>query len=150
MTTSKAKTGRPSVITPATIAKLTEALKLDLTVEKACDYAGISKDTYYRHLKDKDFSDEMRIAQMNLEIEAKKSITKGIKEDSNLALKVLERRCKKQYSPRFVHSVDGDLTITQMIMECSKNRVIADWDDAGLNEKVKNNTQEATQNWDDE
>jgi len=43
-----ASMGRPTVITPDVVAALTEAFKLDVTVEETCQYARISKDTYYR------------------------------------------------------------------------------------------------------
>ena len=151
MESSKSKAGRPTVITPDTVRKLKTAFELDLTVEGACNYAGISKDTYYRHLKEKEFSDEMRIAQMHLEIEAKKSVTRGVKEDGNLALKVLERRCKEQYSPRHEHSIDGELTISQIVMGQSKRADAArvDWDEGGL-DVVQGGAKGKTQNWIDE
>jgi hypothetical protein len=67
--------GRPTVITPAVVSKLTEAFKLDVTVEEACLYAGISKDTYYRKLKeDEEFSDEMERSQMYVTMLARRSV----------------------------------------------------------------------------
>tara|TARA_Y100000310_G_C20448272_1_gene699466 strand:+ start:108 stop:560 length:453 start_codon:yes stop_codon:yes gene_type:complete len=148
MSTSKRKTGRPTIINSNTIAKLTEALRLDLTIEKACDYAGISKDTYYRHLKEKDFSDDMRRAQMHLEIESKKSLARGVKEDPNLALKVLERRDKELYSPRLEHSVDGQLTINQIITSHLQSGRHANWDEGGLNEVNQGVSKGEAQSWD--
>jgi len=47
-------------MTDEVVRKLTEAFKLDVTVEEACLYANISKDAYYRKLKeDEEFSDEI-------------------------------------------------------------------------------------------
>lgn len=39
---------RPTVMTDDVVRKLIEAFKLDVSVEEACLYADISKDTYYR------------------------------------------------------------------------------------------------------
>lgn len=54
---------RPTVMTEDVVRKLLEAFKLDVSVEEACLYARISKDTYYRKLKeDEEFSDEVERA----------------------------------------------------------------------------------------
>ncbi len=56
--------GRPSNYNDETVRNLVGALQLGLSVSTACDLAGISRDTYYTWLKEKDgFSDKMTKAQ---------------------------------------------------------------------------------------
>lgn len=93
---------RPTIITPEVVAKLTEAFKLDVTVEEACQYAGISKDTYYRKLKeDEEFSDEMERARMYVTMLARRSVITHMEKDGNLALKYLERKRRKEFSLQY-------------------------------------------------
>ena len=42
---------RPTKISDDIVWKLVEAFKSDSTVEEACSYAGIAKDTFYRRYK---------------------------------------------------------------------------------------------------
>lgn len=102
---SKAKGGRPRVITPGIVRKLTEAFKLDVTVQEACLYAGIAKDTYYRKLKDsKKFSDEMEQARMYASLVARKSVIRQMQKDGNLALKYLERKRREEFSTHYTRN----------------------------------------------
>lgn len=51
---------RKTVVDDEVVRKLQEAFRCDCTVEEACAYAWISRDTYYRKLnEDKTFSDRM-------------------------------------------------------------------------------------------
>ncbi len=61
---SKNLGGRPSNYNDETVRQLTGALQLGLSVSTACDLAGISRETYYTWLKEKEgFSDKMTKAQ---------------------------------------------------------------------------------------
>ncbi len=56
--------GRPSNYNDETVRQLIAALQLGLSISTACDLAGISRDTYYTWLKEKEgFSDKMIKAQ---------------------------------------------------------------------------------------
>lgn len=57
--------GRPSKVTWAVIVKLADSLQHNATVTEACRYAGISRDTYYRHLNDEVFATKMEVAMSN-------------------------------------------------------------------------------------
>lgn len=46
--------GRPSKINWSVILKLADSLQHNSTITGACRYAGISRDTYYRHLNNND------------------------------------------------------------------------------------------------
>jgi ACT domain-containing protein len=57
--------GRPSKVTWTVIVKLADSLQHNTTVTEACRYAGISRDTYYRHLSNEIFAIKMQTAMRN-------------------------------------------------------------------------------------
>lgn len=62
----KKSIGRPSKVTYKTMVKLADAIQHNSTISEACDYAGISRDTYYRYMNsEKVFADKMNIAKEN-------------------------------------------------------------------------------------
>lgn len=98
------KMGRPSSIDAKCVRKLAWAFRNDYDVSEACEYAEVSRDTYYRRInKDEDFSDKMLEAQTyNISI-AQVVVMRQIRAgDGNLALKLLERRCPERYSLRYI------------------------------------------------
>lgn len=89
-------------MTEVVVRKLLEAFKLDVSVEEACLYAGIAKDTYYRKLKDDEgFSDEVGRARMYATMAARLSVIKAIPDDPHLALRYLERKRREEFSPLY-------------------------------------------------
>lgn len=61
----KKATGRPTKIDYQTIIKLADAIQHNATVTEACRFAGISRDTYYRHLNQPVFAEKIAIAKNN-------------------------------------------------------------------------------------
>lgn len=61
------RVGRPSKVTWAVIVKLADSLQHNSSITGACRYAGISRDTYYRHLNRDDgvFAVKMETAMKN-------------------------------------------------------------------------------------
>lgn len=58
--------GRPPKVNFKTIIKLADAIQHNSNITDACRYAGISRDTYYRHLnKEEVFAEKMSIAKDN-------------------------------------------------------------------------------------
>jgi AcrR family transcriptional regulator len=53
--------GRPPKVTYSTYVKLADAIQHNATVSDACRHARISRDTFYRHLKDEPVFTEMMI-----------------------------------------------------------------------------------------
>lgn len=97
-------------MTPETVRKLLDAFKLDVTVEEACLYANISKDTYYRKLKEDDeFSDEIGRARMYATLVARNCVVKHVATDPHLALKYLERKRPDEFSPHGTKAPDPAL-----------------------------------------
>jgi len=81
------------------VRKLSEAFRNDFTIEEACSYAEISKDTYYRWCKENgDFSDEMERVKNFVITEAKKVVKRAImKGDIRTSQWLLERKQKELY-----------------------------------------------------
>jgi len=124
----KSKGGRSPAITPEVVAKLTEAFKLDMTVEETCLYAGISKDTYYRKVKaNQRFSDEMERARMYATMKARNIVIMQMEEDGNLALKYLERKRKEEFSPRIEQQIEGSV-MASLVKEMEEAESVS-WED---------------------
>lgn len=64
MTTKKA-IGRPLKVDYKIIIKLADAIQHNANITDACRYAGISRDTFYRHLSNEVFAEKMTIAKDN-------------------------------------------------------------------------------------
>lgn len=64
MATKKA-IGRPLKVDYKIIVKLADAIQHNSNITDACRYAGISRDTFYRHLNNEVFSEKMAIAKDN-------------------------------------------------------------------------------------
>ena len=58
--------GRPPVVTYTTMLRLADAIQHNSTITEACRFVGISKDTYFRYLKNNEvFAEKMNIAKEN-------------------------------------------------------------------------------------
>lgn len=62
---AKKPVGRPSKVNMRIIIKLADAIQYNATITDACRYAGISRDTYYRHLSNDVFAERMAVAKHN-------------------------------------------------------------------------------------
>lgn len=62
----KKSVGRPLIVNYKVMTKLADALQHSASVSDACRYAGISRDTYYRHLNnERVFAEKMNVAKAN-------------------------------------------------------------------------------------
>ncbi len=62
----KKAVGRPIKVDYKIITKLADAIQHNANITDACRYAGISRDTFYRHLNDEEvFAEKMAIAKEN-------------------------------------------------------------------------------------
>lgn len=57
--------GRPPKVNYKIIIKLADAIQHNSNITDACRYAGISRDTYYRHLNNEVFAETMATAKDN-------------------------------------------------------------------------------------
>ena len=106
---NKKTAGRPKKLTEEVVGKLIYAFQKDFNVSEACDYAGISRDTYYEWCKNKKgFSDKMEQAKSDLKRKAKINLADKIEAgDIDTTLWYLERRAKDEYSTKQNIAVSG-------------------------------------------
>ena len=58
--------GRPNKVDYKIITKLADSIQHNASVTEACRYAGISRDTYYRHMNNQEvFAEKMAAAKDN-------------------------------------------------------------------------------------
>jgi len=82
----KNRGGRPTKYNKEVVKKLESILKVGGTIEEACAYAGISKETYYTWLDVKPgFLTKMEAAKHYADIVAKNVVVRAIVEDKDLA-----------------------------------------------------------------
>jgi ACT domain-containing protein len=64
--TAKKAIGRPLKVDYKIIIKLADAIQHNTNITDACRYAGISRDTFYRHMNNEEvFAEKMAIAKEN-------------------------------------------------------------------------------------
>ena len=64
--TNKKANGRPPKVNYTVMSKLEDALEHGASITEACTFAGISRDTFYRHFRtEKVFTDKMKTARIN-------------------------------------------------------------------------------------
>lgn len=97
---NKKPVGRPTKLTEEIVRKLEYAFQKDFNVTEACEYAGISRETYYEwQEKKKGFSDKMQFAKSNLKRKAKVNLADKIESgDIDTTKWYLERRAREEYS----------------------------------------------------
>jgi len=96
-----ARTGRPSVMTQDVVTKLEGAFVYDCSVEEACLYAGISRNTFYEFVKKyPDFQDRIEALRNAPYLVARKTLIAAAEHDADLALKILERKRREEFSTR--------------------------------------------------
>lgn len=105
--------GRKSKRTPTMQDKLSHALRLGASRRLACQYAGISEDTFARYLVDADFADMVNKAEGSGAIQWLNKIEKAANDGNwQAAAWKLERRYPHEYG-RQVQEVEqsGSMTI---------------------------------------
>ena len=112
--------GRPPKFTDAVVRKLEEVFALDGTVEEACFYAGISRETYYQHIKEKPaLADRFEELRYNPVLKARQTVVKKLGENYQNAMDYLSRKRKAEFSPRQeVTGADGK----PLFDEATKNK----------------------------
>lgn len=95
------KIGRPTKFTKDVLDKLKDAYLAHATDEQACLMAGITQQALYKYQqRNPEFVDIKRAWKSNLAFQAKRSIQKHIPRDGKLALDVIERLEKNDWSLR--------------------------------------------------
>jgi len=108
MKKSKSKAGRKPKINEKIVTKLEYAASIDCTVSEMCFHADISRQTYYRWIKeDKKLSDRLEALRSKPVLTAREAVTKGVKDNPEFALKYLERKKSAEFGPKQKLEVDA-------------------------------------------
>lgn len=101
--------GRPSIMTQEILDKLRQAFLIGATNEEACGFAGIGVKTLYNYFeKEPEFVQQVADWKNDPILEAKNTIVKNIKRDTNVAKWYLERRAKAEYGNNVDITTDGE------------------------------------------
>jgi len=93
--------GRPTVVTKEVLRKLEEAFALGCTDLEACLYADIGKSTLYDYQNaNPEFLERKEELKESPVLRARTTVVKEIANDADLAMKFLERKCKKEFSTK--------------------------------------------------
>lgn len=107
--------GRPTVMTDEVVLKLEQAFAIDASVEEACSYADISRNTFYLWLKEnpeyKDRIDELRQRPV---LKARQTVVQSLNEPL-FAFKYLERKRKKEFGNSVDVTSDGKVLPTPLL-----------------------------------
>jgi len=103
--------GRPSIMTPETVAKLEQAFASAFTDEQACIFADISKNTLYDYIKQNpSFSYRKEQLKKRVDIKAKTKVIEAINiGDMATAKWWLERKCKDEFSLKTETEHSGEI-----------------------------------------
>lgn len=100
-TKKKSNAGRPTVMTAEAIRKLEEAFALGCSDLEACYYADIGKSALYDYQeKHPEFVERKESLKQRPVLMARQSVVKDLGNNSDLALKFLERKVKDEFSIR--------------------------------------------------
>lgn len=103
---AKNKGGRPTLMTPETIAKLEVAFSVGATDNEACFVAGITKTTLYEYCKDHpEFTDRKESLKDMPIYQARANVAQAIEQkDKTISTWYLERKKKIEFSQRSEHT----------------------------------------------
>ncbi len=105
------KIGRPTDMTPETIAKLEQAWSIGCSDLEACVFADIGKTTLYNYQNaHPEFVERKQVLKEKLVLKARTVIADAIyKKDENTAKWYLERKRKQEFSTRIENTgADGE------------------------------------------
>ena len=113
----KSLAGRKTKLTREVVKKLEEAFAIDATVEEACFYADISRETFYQWIKhNKALADRFEELRQRPVLTARQTVVSAIKIDPKIAMKYLERKRKSEFSTK----IEIDNTNKEIYDEKSK------------------------------
>jgi hypothetical protein len=102
-----AEAGRPTVMTDEILRKLEEVFALGATDQEAIFYAGISKTAFYDYCKEHpEFAERKEDLKEQPILKARRTVVANL-DKPDMALKYLERKKKKEFSP----SLEVDATV---------------------------------------
>jgi hypothetical protein len=96
------KVGRPTSVTPETLAKLEQAFSLGCSDLEACIYADVSPSILYRFQeKNPEFRERKEMLKQKLVLKARTVVAEALKnKDENTAKWYLERKARDEFSTK--------------------------------------------------
>jgi len=112
-----ADVGRPTIMTPETIAKLEEAFSNGASDLEACFIAGIGKTTLYNYqVEHPEFLERKDGLKNMLKYRSRKNVADSINEGNPETSKwYLERKAKDEFSPKQETELTGVLPVQMII-----------------------------------
>lgn len=96
-------TGRPIVMTEAVVQKLKEAFALGCSVEEACFYAEISKQSYYNWIEKRpELFDEFDRLMQKPVLMARQAVVQGLPGDKHFSYQFLKAKRPQEFAPEKV------------------------------------------------
>jgi hypothetical protein len=115
---------RPVEFTKEVVRKLEEAFLLDCSVEEACFFADISRDTYYKHIKkEPSLSDRFEELRQAPFLKARRTINKAIGENPMIAIDYMRRKRKKEFGDNLDLTSDGQKLSTTPEEQAEVNKL---------------------------
>ena len=104
--------GRPTVMSPSTIARLEDAYEMGCTDVEACLHAGIAKQTLYNYEKDHpEFIERKNDLKHHPTLMARQVVRNCLKDkDKAVSQWYLERKARNEFSTKT--EIDQDINIT--------------------------------------
>ena len=104
--------GRPPEFVDV-VNKLEEAFAIDASIEEACFYANISRQSYYNNVKEgSELFDRFQALRNKPVLKARQTVVKSL-DDPNHAFKYLERKKKKEFGPSM--ELEGSIEVSKII-----------------------------------
>lgn len=120
-TPSKNKGGRPTTVTDPEIAKMEQAFAIGANVTEALNYAKISRDAYYRYLKNNpEFRNKFEELRTTPVLKALQTLYNNL-DHPDTAKWLLERRRKDEYSARQEFGGEVKLSLWQEFIRKANN-----------------------------
>lgn len=92
--------GRPTVMTSEVILKLEQAFAIDASVEEACSYADIGRNTFYEYLKkNPEFQDRINELREKPILKARQTIVKNL-DSADVAKWYIERKKRTEFATK--------------------------------------------------
>lgn len=108
MKTNKKTTGRPTKLNKTTVGKLEQAFAIGASITTACQYTGISRDTYYEWCKqNKRLSDKFNELREQPLLKALATINNNLN-NPKIAQWYLERKAKQEFGNQIDITSDGE------------------------------------------
>jgi hypothetical protein len=106
------KAGRPSEFTDEVVKKLEESFAIDATVEEACFYANISRQTYYNNVKEGSvlFDRFQRLRERPVLLARQTAVSKITESYAN-AMDYLKRKRRKEFGDEAAVAATLNLSI---------------------------------------